>query len=239
MMSHFSLLACDYDGTLATDGVVLPGTRDALRAILSSSRKLVLATGRQLPELTDIFDAIPLFAWVIAENGAVVYQPSTGKTEVLGDPPPASFLQVLHERGISPVSVGSAIVATSSKHAKALTALIQSLGLSHQVILNKDSAMVLPKGVKKGSGLSWVLNKLGMSTAQVVGVGDGENDLDLFEASGLRIAVANAVPELREMADWITPGAEGAGIEELADLLLFGRDAAIDFSKLALRSTEL
>jgi hydroxymethylpyrimidine pyrophosphatase-like HAD family hydrolase len=94
------------------------------------------------------------------------------------------------------------------------------MGLTHHVILNKDSAMVLPEGVNKGSGLRWVLKRLGLSKKDVIGVGDGENDADLFQASGLRVAVANAVPELKEMADWVTPGLAGSGVEQLSELLL-------------------
>src|SRR5262249_7901048 len=71
MKAQFSLLVCDYDGTLATEGVVNQRTLEALQAVLASGRKLVLATGRQFPELIDIFPQASLFAWVIAENGAV------------------------------------------------------------------------------------------------------------------------------------------------------------------------
>ncbi len=82
--------------------------------------------------------------------------------------------------------------------------------------------MVLPRGVNKGSGLQWVLNRLGVQEKEVISVGDGENDVDLFLASGFRVAVANAVPELKKMADWVTPAAAGCGVEQLSELLLNG-----------------
>jgi phosphoglycolate phosphatase (TIGR01487 family) len=222
MKAQLSLLVCDYDGTLATDGVVRPRTLKALQAVLASGRKLALATGRQLPQLIEIFPQLSLFAWVIAENGALVYETATGYLEVLGEPPPDEFLRVLEERGIEPVSRGRAIVATTSNHAKALSTLLQSMNLAHEVILNRDAAMVLPRGVNKGSGLSWVLNRLGLSEKEVIGVGDGENDSDLLLVSGFRVAVANAVPELKSMADWVTPSEAGVGIEQLSNLLLIG-----------------
>ena len=222
MKVQFSLLVCDFDGTLATDSVVNPRTLQALQAILASGRKLVLATGRQLDELIEIFPQLSLFAWVVAENGAVVYETATGHVEVLANPPSDEFVRLLQERGIEPLSLGKAIVATTSNHAKALSDLIQSMDFAYDVILNKDSAMVLPSGVNKGSGLSWVLNKLGLSEKQVIVVGDGENDSDLFSVSGFRVAVANAVPELKRIADWVTPSAAGLGIEQLSNLLLIG-----------------
>lgn len=220
MTDHPSLLAFDYDGTLATDGSVTPPTLEALEALLASGRKLVLATGRQLSDLFRIFPEMRLFVWVIAENGAVIYETATGESEILGEPPPAEFCRALDERGIEPVTTGQAIVATTSNHAKALSGLILSMGLPHHVILNRDSAMVLPEGVNKGSGLQRVLKRLGVSEEGVIGIGDGENDADLFQASGFRVAVANAVPELKEMADWVTPAAAGLGVEQLSALLL-------------------
>ena len=222
MKAQFSILVCDYDGTLATDGVVNPPTLKALQAVLASGRKLLLATGRQLPEVIEIFPQVSLFAWIIAENGAVVYETATRHSEVLAEPPPKEFLRLLEERGIEPISRGKVIVATTSNHGKALSTLIQSMDLHYEVILNKDSAMVLPMGVNKGSGLSWVLKRLGLGEKQVIVVGDGENDSDLFSVSGFRVAVANAVPELKSIADWVTPAAAGLGIVQLSNFLLMG-----------------
>jgi len=220
LKGNFSLLAFDYDGTLATGGSVAPSTLDALKDLLITGRKLVLVSGRQLPELIDIFPELALFAWVIAENGGVIHETATGQSDVIGDPPPAEFLRALEERGIEPVARGRVIVATASSYSDTLLTLIQSMALTHRVILNKDSAMILPEGVNKGSGLLWVLKRLGLSKEDVIGVGDGENDADLFRVSGLRVAVANAVSELKEMADWVTPGSAGSGVEQLSELLL-------------------
>ena len=80
--------------------------------------------------------------------------------------------------------------------------------------------MVLPWGVKKATGLKAGLKELGLFPEQVVGVGDAENDHALLDFCGLGVAVANAVPALKEHADWVTQGARGAGVVELIDKLL-------------------
>ena len=54
----------------------------------------------------------------------------------------------------------------------------------------------------------------------VVGIGDGENDHSLFDACGLGVAVANAVPALKERAAWVTKGARGDGVIELIERIL-------------------
>ncbi len=74
---RYQVLACDYDGTLANNGVVDGATIAALERLLGTGRKLVLVTGRELPQLVEIFPRLNLFEWVVAENGALLYHPSS------------------------------------------------------------------------------------------------------------------------------------------------------------------
>lgn len=64
--------ATDYDGTLATDGHVHDATKDALKRLRTSGRKLILVTGRELDDLQRTFPELDLFDYVVAENGAVL-----------------------------------------------------------------------------------------------------------------------------------------------------------------------
>ena len=50
--------------------------------------------------------------------------------------------------------------------------------------------------------------------AYLVGFGDGENDLSMFQASGLKIAMGNAVSELKKAADVITGTNDRDGVAE-------------------------
>ncbi len=74
---RYLVLACDFDGTLASDGKVRVETLAALQRLRDSGRKLILATGRELKDLLDIFPAIDLFDRVVAENGGVLYRPAS------------------------------------------------------------------------------------------------------------------------------------------------------------------
>jgi hypothetical protein len=85
--------------------------------------------------------------------------------------------------------------------------------------------MVLPPGVNKATGLAAALDELKLSAHEVVGIGDSENDHALFHASELAVAVASAVPTLREAADWVTAQSNGAGTAE-ALLALVADDLA-------------
>src|SRR5262245_60552365 len=70
---RYHVLACDYDGTTATDGRIEPATAQALRRLRDSGRKLVLVTGRVLEDLERVCPELDLFDRVVAENGAVLY----------------------------------------------------------------------------------------------------------------------------------------------------------------------
>jgi len=63
---------------------------------------------------------------------------------------------------------------------------------------------ILPKGMSKGSVLLKMAELLGMDTEKTVAIGDYHNDISMLQAAKLGIAVANAVPELKAVADHIT-----------------------------------
>jgi HAD superfamily hydrolase (TIGR01484 family) len=241
-MRYFAL-ATDYDGTLATDGQVDQSTLSALERWRQSGRNLILITGRQLDELRRVFEAIALFDWVVAENGALLYHPATQTETPLGEPPPDLFIeqlrdrinqkeqqwsqhpsgefdQLLHDNRTESVFVGRVIVATWEPHGATATEVIQEMGLDHQVILNKGAVMILPMGIDKTTGLKAVLAELDLSPEQTVGVGDAENDCGFLKQCGYAVAVANALPSVKQQVNWVTTGSRGAGVVELIDQIL-------------------
>ncbi|HEX9126137.1 MAG TPA: HAD-IIB family hydrolase [Methylomirabilota bacterium] len=219
---RYLVLACDYDGTLASDGVVREETLAALQRLRDSGRKLILVTGRELENLLEVFRAIELFDRVVAENGGLLYRPANREHKTLGEAPPAEFVEALRARGVSPLSVGHCIVSTWEPHEGAVLETIRDLGLELQVIFNKGAVMVLPSGTNKATGLEAALLELGLSPHNCVGVGDAENDHAFIRLCECGVAVANALPLVQERADWVTPGRNGDGCAELIDKLVAG-----------------
>jgi len=211
---RFAAVAIDYDGTLATDGTVHPATVAALEQVVASGRKFILVTGRMLRELLPLFPQATLCARIVAENGAVLYRPETRDQRLLTDAASPPLTEMLRRKGVAPLDVGDSIIATVRPHEVAVMEAIRDLGLEHHVIFNRESVMVLPPGVNKASGLAAALDELQLSPHEVVGIGDSENDHALFQASELSVAVASAVPTLREAADWVTVKPNGAGTAE-------------------------
>jgi phosphoglycolate phosphatase (TIGR01487 family) len=217
---RYLALATDYDGTLAHDGRVSEEALDALRRLKESGRKLLLVSGRQLPELQDVFPEFAIFDLIVAENGALLYDPKTRTETPLCDPPPPRLAEELRARGVAPLAEGRVILATWTPHETKVFETIRDLGLEMQVIFNKGAVMILPSGVNKASGLKIALESMGLSPHNVVAVGDAENDHALLQLGECGVAMSNALASLKENADLVTQADHGRGVAELIERLL-------------------
>jgi hypothetical protein len=80
---------------------------------------------------------------------------------------------------------------------------------------------ICPPGVDKGSGLAVVAQRLGVDPADVLVFGDMPNDIPMFQWAGWgRIAVGNAHPSVRALADEITLTNDEDGVATYLDRLL-------------------
>jgi hydroxymethylpyrimidine pyrophosphatase-like HAD family hydrolase len=217
---RYTALACDYDGTIAHHGLVDTPTRAALERVRASGRKLLLVTGRELDDLQRVFPDLPLFDRIVAENGAVLYDPAIREIRTLAAPPPAEFARTLERRGVAPLSAGHVIVATWEPHDRTVFDVVRTMQLELQVIFNKGAVMVLPSGVNKATGLRAALQDLGLSTHNAVGVGDAENDHAFLAECECSVAVANALDSVKARVDLVTRGDHGTGVVELIDRLV-------------------
>jgi hydroxymethylpyrimidine pyrophosphatase-like HAD family hydrolase len=215
---RYIALATDYDGTLATDGTVGQDALEAINRLKSTGRRAILVTGRILDDLLKVFDPQPFDA-VVAENGALLYLPPENERRALAEAPPKEFTSALQARDV-PLSTGEAIVSTWEPNETQVLEVIRELGLELQVIFNKGAVMVLPTGVNKATGLLEALKTLGLSPHNTVGIGDAENDHAFLSLCECSVAVANALPMLKEKADLVTEGDHGGGVTELIDRLL-------------------
>jgi hydroxymethylpyrimidine pyrophosphatase-like HAD family hydrolase len=211
------VLACDYDGTIADHGRVDVRTAPVLARVRESGRKLRSVC----PEVDSMFDAI------VAENGGLLYFPSRREIRALGAPPEPALVESLRRRGVV-FETGTSIVATVERYAEAALAAVRETGVERTLVFNKGSLMLLPGGVTKGTGLQAALAAFELSAHNVVAIGDAENDHAFFALAECAVAVADAIPALRERADYVTREPSGRGtvefieehlLNDLADLL--------------------
>ena len=217
---YFLALATDYDGTLAHDGIVAAEALAALQRFKASGRRVILVTGREIPDLLKVMPDLSVFDRIVAENGGLLYDPATGMERLLAQPIPAVFADRLRALGVAPLSVGRVVVATWEPHEATVLAVICELGLELQIVFNKGAVMVLPPSVSKASGLREALADFGLSVRNVVGVGDAENDHSFLSCCGCSAAVANALPMLRSEVDIVLSADHGAGVAELVDRVI-------------------
>ncbi len=215
---HLKVLACDLDGTLAEEGRVSAATWQRLRQAREADRALVLVTGRRLETFEGTGPFAELFEAIVAENGAAVYFPRSDSVLLPFGQVAPEVVRRLEALAV-PLERGTAIVATWVPHDEVVSLVLRETGGSASVEYNKGAVMVLPPGATKGTGLQVALHELGYSLKNVVACGDAENDRSLFEVSELSVAVANATPDIRALADIALQDADGAGVRSLLDML--------------------
>ncbi|MGY3765715.1 HAD family hydrolase [Vagococcus vulneris] len=90
----------------------------------------------------------------------------------------------------------------------------ESLQIYHSTVplFGKWSGEIGIKGISKKEAIEFVLNYLGVDKEQSIAFGDGNNDIAMFEVVGYGIAMANATPDLKKIANEITADSDSDGI---------------------------
>ncbi len=70
---------------------------------------------------------------------------------------------------------------------------------------------VIPRDVNKGRGVQQIAAEMGIPQAEVMAIGDRENDIPMLQWAGIGVAMGNAAPAVQAVADWIAPPLEHAG----------------------------
>jgi hydroxymethylpyrimidine pyrophosphatase-like HAD family hydrolase len=217
---RYLALATDYDGTLTLSDRLSSTVQRALEQLRTSGRRVVLLTGRTLEELAAVCDRFDLFDYMVLENGAVLYSPPARKATVLRTPLPGALAEELSRRGVTPLVRGSSILATRRPHEITVLETIRDLGLEAQIIFNGGAVMVVPSGIDKGSGLTAALRELGMTSHEVVGIGNAENDHSFLDICECAVAVGNAIDAIKAKVDFCTVASGEFGVAELISELV-------------------
>lgn len=69
-----------------------------------------------------------------------------------------------------------------------------------------------PVGVSKASGLEYVAERLGVDRTDVLGIGDGRNDIEMLRWAGRGVAMGQSVAEVQDAADAVAPPVEEDGV---------------------------
>ncbi|HSW88565.1 MAG TPA: HAD-IIB family hydrolase [Candidatus Saccharimonadales bacterium] len=82
---------------------------------------------------------------------------------------------------------------------------------------NKVHVGISHASATKQHGILEVAQILGIETSEIIGVGDNHNDFPLLMACGLKVAMGNAVEDLKAIADYVAPTVEEDGVADVIE----------------------
>jgi hydroxymethylpyrimidine pyrophosphatase-like HAD family hydrolase len=206
-----SVIALDYDGTVARGDALDASVREAIAAARTQGIVVLLVTGRILNELRRVAGDLHFVDGVIAENGAVIHFPDSGRTSALAPAIPEGFIAELRRRGI-PFTAGQCLIDADANDGSRLLEAIRTLELPLVLIFNRGRVMTAPQGVSKATGLHVALETLRLSARNTVAVGDAENDHELLRLAEVGVAVEWGSRALQASADIVLEGSGPADV---------------------------
>jgi hydroxymethylpyrimidine pyrophosphatase-like HAD family hydrolase len=162
-----SVIALDYDGTIARGDVLDPSVREAIAFARTLGIVVLLVTGRILADLRRVAGDLHFVDAVVAENGAIIHFPDSGRTSALAPQIPEVFLAELRRRGIA-FGAGQCLVDADANDAPRLLEVVRALELPLVLIFNRSRVMTSPQGVSKATGLHVALDTLRLSARNTV-----------------------------------------------------------------------
>jgi hydroxymethylpyrimidine pyrophosphatase-like HAD family hydrolase len=223
-----SVLALDYDGTIARDDRVDPSVLDAIADARRRGIAVMLVTGRRLDDLRRVAGDLRIVDGVVAENGALVHFPDGGLTTMLAPKVPAPFVARLRKQGI-PFQEGQCLVEGHASAAPRMLDIIRELELPIVLVFNRSQVMALPQGVSKATGLDKALETLRKSPRNAVAIGDAENDHELLRLAEVGAAVEWGCSSLRDAAEIVIAGDGPAAVADfIRHIAATGRLPAVE-----------
>ncbi|MBO0473866.1 HAD superfamily hydrolase [Enterococcus sp. DIV0840] len=88
----------------------------------------------------------------------------------------------------------------------------------YEIIKTRSNLLeFMPKGITKAYGISLLARDLGIKQEEIMTIGDEENDLPMIEYAGLGVAMENAVPRVKDLADIITDTNDNDGVAQAVE----------------------
>lgn len=184
-------------------GLGLPGPH-----VINGGSQIVYADGRVLWEA-------PLSTETVATLVSLI---ETGTTLIVNDGG-EEILNPTHTSFAHPLAVKiQELDATSAVKYRSL--LTQHDITYHENVSWKEGCVdlyITHRDATKKHAVEVLAAHLGISKEEIIAVGDGKNDIPLFEASGLKVAMGNAHNDLKSIADYIAPSVDEHGVAAVVE----------------------
>ncbi len=218
----FKAIVVDIDGTITCEKRELH--LGAVKKIRSLKIPVVLATGNILCYARTTSRLIGLDGAVIAENGGAItvrYDLKGTFEESLEECEKAfSFLSEHFKlTKLDPLYRRTEIALRRDFDIEKARTLLETQPFDVEIVDTKYAIHIKSTKINKGIGLQKLASLMGLEARDFVAIGDSENDVELFKASGFGIAVGNGDDEIKEAADYVTEASFGDGAVEAFEFL--------------------
>ena len=189
--------------------------KDLMKEMGSLEKDLFLATGRSVEYAKALCGKFKLWRAIIAENGAVIYFPSTKKTITINTDFMKKAKKILRSMDLDGSTIGKVIVSINEKDEEKIMFALKEIEDHLTFERNTNEIMITPKGVEKGLGVRIAMQYLNIELDDTMVIGDGENDVSMFLNPGFKIALANSNEKLKKLANHTTRLPSVNGMKEI------------------------
>ncbi|MCK9440986.1 MAG: phosphoglycolate phosphatase [Methanothrix sp.] len=221
-MAIIRALAVDIDGTLSDQNRVLCPA--ALKALRKLKVPLVLSTGNTHCFTRTVCVLLGTPRIFIAENGGVLSH-SDDDMEILADLNVCedAFQKLAAEFPLQRYNSAryrfTDIALQRNFDVLAAARRVQEMGLPVEIIDTTYAVHIKDKRVDKGTGLVRIAERMKIDLSEFAAIGDSNSDLPMYRLAGFRASVGNAIPELKQISDYVAKAEYGNGFAEIINYM--------------------
>lgn len=237
---EYKAIIFDLDGTAIKSRRDAMPTARVIEAVKKAKEKVIVcaATGRPISMVREIFEAFDLESPCVISGGTQIIDPKTGKIISEHSLLPEQVKKIIDtckvydcemvfndeenemaskERQITGDERIIFVLAMDEDKANNLKLELEkipdiSVSKVESWINNGFDLHITHTNATKKHAIERLLTIIGVSKNEVIGVGDAENDLPLFESVGFKVAMGNAMENLKKAADFVAPSVDDDGL---------------------------
>lgn len=220
------VLTVDIDGTITENGngVIHLGALSSLRNAAASGHQVIYVTGRSSIEayILSVFGGTGKIA--VGENGGCITHEASSHI-MLGDIAKCqqalgvlqSHISDVRQKPVFPRMTEVILERTFDIGEGQDT--VRDSGLDVELSDSGFAYHINSAGIDKGRGVREIISQYGISSDNIIAIGDSTTDISMFKEAGTSVALANAAPDVQREADIVTSAPKGDGVIEALQML--------------------